>query len=180
MLHRVNISAIVLLSCLALPFCGSYLWLQGKVKEAKYNAHLYLEDGLTEEETIVLTFAIVDSETILEWEHSREFKYKGNMYDVIETEFHDDSISYHCYLDHKESKAKKALSQLTSKWAKGEPQRDNQQQRIADFFKWVYCIEPDQRAGLDATERDANLSVYTTLWYDDLPFDPIDPPPKFS
>ena len=180
MLSRVHISAIVLLSCLVLPFCGSYLWLQGKVKEARDNAIAHLQDGLPEEETIILTFSISDTETVLEWEHSREFRYNGNMYDVVHTAYHGDSISYQCYLDYKESKLKRAISQLAPKWAQGEPQRDNQQQRIADFFKLVYCIDRDQQTGFDTSVSDTSFFGYASFWYDDLAYDPIVPPPKLS
>lgn len=178
MKNRINSVGILLLFCLVLPFCGSYFWLQGKVKEARDNASAHLQGELPEEETITLTFAIADIETFLEWEHSREFRYNGNMYDVVHTAYHGDSISYQCYLDHKESKLRKAISQLAPKWAQGEPQRDNQQQRIADFFKLVYCIDRDQLTGFDTRVTATNFFGYASFWYDDLAYDPIVPPPK--
>jgi hypothetical protein len=97
---------------------------------------------------------------------------------VIHTETLGDSVSYRCYLDHKESKLKNAIAQLAAKWANDELPRNNQQQRIADFFKLVYCLDQNQQTDFDARVRASNLSTYASLWYEILAYDPIVPPPK--
>ena len=65
-----------------------------------------------------------DQITKLKWEHSKEFKYNSNMYDIVHKEIKSDSIIYWCWLDNDEANLEKSLNILIAK-AIGEDQNTN-------------------------------------------------------
>ncbi len=76
--------------------------------EVKYKREIrkMIKSGIPEENLITFTFSknileeeIKDFKWIKDW----EFRYKGEMYDIIKTEYKGDSIVYHVFHDLKES-----------------------------------------------------------------------------
>lgn len=65
-----------------------------------------IAQGIDSDYKRVFTFSKEFSDTELEWEHSKEFEYKGEMYDVISKEEHGDSITYYCFWDTHETGVK--------------------------------------------------------------------------
>ncbi len=56
-----------------------------------------------------------DEITKLKWEHSKEFEYKSEMYDIVHKEIKSDSIVYWCWLDNEETQLEKSLNILIAK-----------------------------------------------------------------
>lgn len=71
--------------------------------------------GLDPEELVLLKFTSLEAQTKLRWEHSKEFEYRGQMYDVVSYETKGDSIFYRCWWDHKETQLNKRLKILVAK-----------------------------------------------------------------
>jgi hypothetical protein len=63
-------------------------------------------------ERLTLIISHPNNEHLLDWEHSREFEYQKQMYDVVYQEIKGDSIFYWCWADHKESALNRELSTL--------------------------------------------------------------------
>ena len=77
--------------------------------------HGLMEKDLPYESLTYLAFSLKDSQTQLEWEHSREFEFEGNMYDVMGQEICGDTIGYWCWLDHKENRINKSWTARVSR-----------------------------------------------------------------
>lgn len=95
--------------------------------------------GLDEDELITFTFSEEQVENDLEWEHSKEFMYKGNMYDIVTSQVIEGMYVYTCWLDQKETKLNKQLAHLFGqKWntEKGKYQDKTQLDHFVDslFF----------------------------------------------
>ncbi|TFV94361.1 hypothetical protein E4S40_10050 [Algoriphagus kandeliae] len=58
-----------------------------------------------------LVFTQEESQTLLDWEHEREFEYQGEMYDVLEIKEKGDQIEYLVWHDQEESELKKRESE---------------------------------------------------------------------
>jgi len=71
--------------------------------------------GLDPEELVLLKFTSLESRTKLRWEHSKEFEFRGQMYDVVSSETKGDSIFYRCWWDHKETQLNQRLKILVAK-----------------------------------------------------------------
>ena len=81
-----SIYSLLLVFSLALPFCGVYLWFQGQIYLSQEDGRSHTVDGVEWEQLVVFTFSISDSDQYLEWEHSHEFAYEDEMYDIIKFE----------------------------------------------------------------------------------------------
>ena len=105
---------------------------------AKDAAALKIKKAIPTEDQMVWKFSIADSKSKLEWEHSREFEYKGEMYDVIRSEQRGDTMWYWCYWDRKETKLKKQLNILALNLLGPGATHRNHGQQIHEFFKAFY------------------------------------------
>lgn len=91
--------AILMLVVLLLPAVVTIGVYRHRRSEWKHAVKEMIAQGVDTEYKKVFTFSKDFSENELEWEHSKEFEYKGEMYDVIRKEEHGDSITYYCFWD---------------------------------------------------------------------------------
>ena len=68
--------------------------------------------GIDQNELVLLKFSKEEAETKLRWEHSKEFEYDGQMYDIVSKEIKGDSIYYRCWWDYEEPALNRKLQQL--------------------------------------------------------------------
>ncbi len=66
------------------------------------------------EEQKLLTFHLndLDNNPDLQFIHSKEFRFQGEMYDIISKKKHGDSITYHCYHDVRETRLIAAVENI--------------------------------------------------------------------
>lgn len=94
--------------------------------------------GIDKKELAQLKFSKATAKKELIWEHSKEFEYRGNMYDVIETEFNGDSIIYWCWWDNEETILNRQLSNLVLKALGSNPQNKENEKQLTEFFKTLF------------------------------------------
>lgn len=109
-----KIFAIGFLLVLLLPAIATYYVYQ--YREAKWEQEVkeHIAQGIDLSQLRVFTFSEEDSKTELNWEHSKEFEYKGEMYDIVRSETKGDSITYFCFWDKTEKGLKKQYRHLFS------------------------------------------------------------------
>lgn len=93
-----------------------------------------------DESSLLVSFAILrkDSARLFHWEHSREFAYQGQMYDVLERRVDGDSLHLRCYWDQAESSFKRQAGKLQQQPM--APVSDTQQ---VGLLCWVRpCLVP--------------------------------------
>ncbi|MCF8298985.1 MAG: hypothetical protein K9J13_15660 [Saprospiraceae bacterium] len=134
-----RIIAILFLFLLIAPALIVFSWLNHKKSVVKHQVKLMIIDGIDKEELTLLKFTKQESETELEWEHSMEFEYKQQMYDIVETEVVNDTIYYWCWLDNRETKLNKQLAKLLINALNADPQRKEKQEYLVSYFKSLYC-----------------------------------------
>ncbi len=94
--------------------------------------------GIDKNELVHLKFTRVETETLLNWHHSKEFEYLGQMYDIVETKELGDSIYYWCWWDKAETALNRQLEQLAEAANGNNPKNTQQQQRLLDFQKTLF------------------------------------------
>jgi len=97
---------------------------------------------LDKAELVLLKFSKDQALSELIWEHSKEFEYHNQMYDVVETETLGDSIFYWCWWDHEETKLNKELSAWVLKTLGKDPQNKENRNELIDFYKQLFYVEP--------------------------------------
>lgn len=63
---------------------------------------------------VLLKFTFNETQSLLKWEHSKEFEFNGIMYDIIRSESKNDSIFYWCWEDSEETELNKTVIRLTN------------------------------------------------------------------
>ncbi len=94
--------------------------------------------GIDINELVLLKFTEAESQSQLRWEHSMEFEYKGQMYDIVKKEIKGDISYYWCWLDHEETKLNRQLDSLVAQVLWNNPQRQEKQNKLIEFFKKLY------------------------------------------
>ncbi len=175
-----NIYSLVLICSLVLPSCITAIWFQGQIYLARESAKSHIMQGNEKKVSITLKFSIADAGNLLEWEHEKEFEYKGEMYDVIALEYFSDSIAYQCYHDKKETVLKNDFEDFISDFLIKQQPTEQQRQHKIDFFKTLYFID-DQVSSIQAidSKRKHAMNHYLIMNYDFV-FGPPAPPPRSS
>jgi hypothetical protein len=142
-------------------------------KEVKWN----MIAGIDKEELVLLKFTEEEKQTVLNWKHSREFEYRGEMYDIVTTERLGDTTYYWLWWDHEETKLNKQLSGLVAFALGHHPDHQEKQQRLNDFFKSLYFNDIIVINKTDIFQKKAT-NFADKLFYKSYLFQPPAPPPK--
>lgn len=168
-----------MLFCLVAPIIGTYCWLQYKIAIVKKVIEWRILEGIDKGELVLLKFTKAASQTELRWEHSGEFEYKGQMYDIIETEIKGDTIYYWCWWDIEETKLKKQLTELAIHTIDYVGQNTAHQKRLINFYKSLFHPATVKwKFLLSSSKRKANFQY--SFHYSSLSFPPPIPPPKLG
>ena len=168
-----------LLLCLTAPFLGTYAWLQIEKRKVKKEIKWRIIDGMDKSELALLKFTKEKSESKLRWEHSREFEYDGQMYDVVESRSTGDTTYYYCWWDNEETILNLQLSELVAKAMGKNPLNKEKQERLSNFLKNLYCqVKPDNNSFQDTANGFFALQIQ--LDYSSICFSPPTPPPEIA
>lgn len=114
------------------------IFLQVEKVMIRESVHQSLVNELELEKEISMTFSN-DEAKDLEWEHSKEFELKGEMYDVVRSKKMRDSITYFVYHDVKETVLNRKIDQLLANELDSNPDRKERKQTINDWSKNLFC-----------------------------------------
>ncbi len=172
-----KIAGIFLSLCLVLPISATFLFLHLQMKQVKREVKCKMIAGIDKKELVLLKFSESESQTSLNWKHSKEFEYKGEMYDVVEKKIHGDSIFYWCWWDHEETKLNKKLKSLVADSLGQNPQRKDKQEKLADFFKKLFYEYQQSNFNTNLTLEQAKFSCTEKLnsFY---PYPSVPPPQR--
>jgi hypothetical protein len=109
------------------------------------------------------------------WIHSREFKYNGDMYDIVKKGEDDKQLFLHCINDTKEMEMKEEFEKRVHKNSLEDKQRP-----ITNNFNLVSLSEPvlsEQTA--NALVCESAFNYWWTDSYKSLRSDIPSPPPRF-
>lgn len=132
--------------------------------------------GIDKSELVLIKVKNSEIETELEWEHSKEFEYKGEMYDVVSREIIGDTTSFWCWWDYDETSLNKQLSLSLSKALGNDTKSKNTSNRLQTFFKSIYFV---QKLNIDYNQIN-EITHYTkhTTTYLSISSSPPTPPPE--
>ena len=133
------------------------------------------------DELVLLKFSKEDIKTKLRWEHSKEFEYDGEMYDIVDTEIKGDSIFYRCWWDYEETALNKKLKKLVaSAFDKDQTNRDSQNDLYTYFRSFFFSELVEWKAiPIENIESVYRTSLHKEI-FKSLRLAPPTPPPKLS
>jgi len=174
-LHKTTL-AIGLLLSLSLPVLGGYAWLLYQKAAVRKGVEVEKKRGFAAEELVLLRFSRAEQAALLHWEHSTEFEYLGQMYDVIRSEAHPDSMYYWCYWDQEETRINQQLAKLQQGHRTDMPRQQQQEERLQYFFKSL-CL-PSQLRIVPPQPDQKQLVFYLLAHPKAVFFQPPTPPPR--
>jgi len=95
--------------------------------------------SLDKSELVLIKLSKAEAKTELDWEHSKEFEYKGEMYDIVQVEKTYDSIKYWCWWDHEETALNKKLTKLVNEILGNDKEKNEQESQLISFYKSLFC-----------------------------------------
>lgn len=132
---------ISFLSFLILPIVLVLSFFYYQKYTVKQNIKHQLVSKISKNELLHLKFSVIDSQTKLFWEHSKEFEFNGEMYDVVKQENHGDSISYYCILDNEETALNQEINKLVFLFLNQNNQEKESKNKLKEFYKNLYLSQ---------------------------------------
>lgn len=114
---KVRLFSLFLLFAFTVPSVIYYFYLKIESNYIKDEVRSMINQELCEKSLVVLGFRRGEITSLLKWEHSKEFEFKGTMYDVVWNKLSGDSIFYCCYFDLKETFNKHKLNDYFKSFA---------------------------------------------------------------
>lgn len=103
---------LIITTFIIAPFLSLFFCLQIQKQVTKREVKWKLINSVHEDELVLLKFSNSEIYTKLNWEHSREFEYNNEMYDIVKTTTTHDSTFYWCWWDNEETLLNKKLDTL--------------------------------------------------------------------
>ena len=174
-----SIINILLLFCLVAPVTTTLIFLKYQKRLVRKEIKRKIIAGIDKEELVLLKFTEDDMQCQLKWEHSKEFEFKGEMYDVVESQTLGDTTFFWCWWDYKETRLNKQLSNLlTTAWG-NNPVNKEQHKRLISFFKLLYYAETQDET-LEPCGNQIDLSFCQQILLSTVYYSPPAPPPEIG
>lgn len=164
--------------CFVTPFVGTYSWLSYKKGLIKKEVKKQLITGIDADCLVKLGFRLEEVNSKVRWEHSKEFEFQGQMFDIVTKEVSSDSIYYFCWADHEETFLNKKLYKLASDNFSNDKESKHRQKRLADFsFNLFPPSSIDNH--IDQFSKES-LIKFEKITYFSIDKTPLVPPPQIT
>ena len=143
----------------------------------KYLGMKQVEKPSKEEMIEILVFNkkdILNNRINFRWIHSREFKYNGDMYDIVEKNETDDKLIVYCINDTKEKKLEEEFEKRVRKNSSEDKNRSN-----VSSTSFKFLSEPAQTEELKLSlEFRIEFFCFDVNFYKSILADTPSPPPR--
>ena len=158
-----------------------FVYLQVEKAGLKREIKWKMIGGLDQNELVLLKFSKEETKEKLQWEHSKEFEYNGQMYDVVSKEIRGDTIYYRCWWDHEETALNKKLKKLVAGAFDQDEDQQQTHKRLNNFLQSFFISEAFQWRG--KLVEISEVSLHSNLprhWFCSRCLPPPTPPPQFG
>lgn len=171
-----KIVAILLLFSLFLPFLGTISLFNIQKYQAKKELKRKLITGLEDSALVLLVFTKKEKESLY-WEHEKEFKYQGFMYDIVKQKVEGTRYFYWCWKDHKETLLYKKLEKLVALALGDDPLQKQNQLQLKWFHNLLFFKSETPYSFTVFTEEKNHKKFNYSNNYTSLQIIPTKPPP---
>jgi hypothetical protein len=153
--------------------------LQYQKKQVKREVKHRMMESIDKSALVFLRFNKQNIDLQVRWEHSKEFEFKGQMYDIVYTEDEGDYISYWCWHDADETSLNQKLADLVQQQLNADSQQDNRQHKRIDLAKLLYFGQSSPiHFQLFASQLTTSFHYFNH--YHHFIFPPNSPPPQIG
>lgn len=133
-----QILSIALLLTLMLPIAGTLGWMGLQKWQVKKEVKQRMLAGIDRQELVQIRLPLAEANTLLEWEDDAEFRFQGEMYDVVDAYREGDHMVYWCWPDREETLLYRQLEDLTARALRNDPLRDKSRGQVISFMKTLF------------------------------------------
>lgn len=135
--------------------------------------------GIRKSDLVLLIFSTEETRTLLRWEHSREFEYNRQMYDIVETESLGDTVYYWCWWDQEETKLNEQLRELAAQALGETPNFGDDRGSLVSAMR-SFCCTALFYWKPSAPESSLNRFLPYSDLYSSIDIRPPTPPPRLG
>lgn len=163
------------------PVVTIYAFLQFEKSAIRREIKWKMIASMDNEELVLLKFTKEETETKLRWEHSKEFEYDGQMYDIVSKEIKGDSIFYRCWWDHEETELNKKLKKMVAIAFDQDEENRETQEIFYSYLSSFFCTDVfDWKAKPSQNSEVVYQDVIHLGIFNAIRLSPPTPPPKAS
>ena len=171
---KIRLTGIFLIFALILPFAGTFMVHKIQKKQIKRTIKRKIIAGIDKSELVLLKFTDKEKQTQLCWEHSKEFEYQGQMYDITDSQTIGDTTYYWCWWDYEETNLNKQLNKKLAESLEGNPLNQQRQIKLYNFLNslfWdqVEILIPENLSFLSKTVFSFTQKHYSKLLFSKPP-----------
>lgn len=174
-----RLAVILLIFVLIAPSAVTYLWLRHQKEMVRKQVKHQMIEGIDHEDLVYLKFAKSELNSEVRWEHSKEFEYREQMYDIVERIETKDSVAFWCWWDYEETRLNRELKKLAQDAFRQNPQKNDRQSRLFSFLKCLYYDPPFQWSATDQFTK-TNRDFFWINNFISISIPPASPPPRLS
>ena len=100
---------------LADPIVGVSTWIYVRKGAVRREVRRHILSRPDPTGLVLLGFSKPEAESLLRWEHSLEFEFDGQMYDIVESWTEGDRVYYRCWWDRAETRLNRILREVTAR-----------------------------------------------------------------
>jgi hypothetical protein len=168
--------SILLISSLIGPYLGISLYLKHEKRMLKREIKHRIIEGIDRSELVELSFTPEEKKQ-LRWEHSKEFEYNGEMYDVVESKSENGKITYWCWWDNEETKLNRRLNNLLAR-ALHDTEPSNSTKNAQFWLNLVFLVpEISLKKNLEINMPQNKIS-YSDKYFSEITISGDSPPPE--
>jgi hypothetical protein len=171
--------AIALFLSMLFQAAGHFFVFKILQHEIRHEIKQQIKAGVPEAELVLLKISKdleVKNSAVFQRLHEREFRYDGNMYDIVRQEAHGDTTWYYCLADEKETQLFANLDELVKQDMAGNPQHRKQIDELLRLCNALYFSHKIDDFFIFSNERKAATFFFFSLKTWDFP--PSTPPPE--
>lgn len=133
------IGIIILLMALVNPMYYAYVGYHVELKKIKKEVKHQLISNTLKDDLVAFRFNM-ESESFksLHWKHSREFQYKGKMFDIVEADTLKGYVNYLCFPDKQETALNEEFNDLLNERYASDRPSNNKQKLLSNFVKSLF------------------------------------------
>jgi ribonuclease HI len=165
---------------LVVPIGTSYFSLRHEQKVVRKEVKRMIIAGLDKKQLVLIKLTSAEKKDQLRWKHSKEFEYKGQMYDIVEKEFKDSLTYYWCWWDHEETSLNKKLNQLAADAFNNSDRKQQQEKKLSSFYQSLYLNEVSTDVVWIDFEEEVEFQLSKGVFFPNPSNPPHSPPPKLS
>lgn len=171
--------SILMLFCLVVPIVTTIFVIHYQIGQVRKEVKQKIIAGIDKKELVFFKFSESEKSN-LEWEHSKEFEYKGEFYDVVGTETNGDTTYYWCWWDYDETELNQQYFEMVTLALGNHPEKNEHQSRLFDYLESLYFADNSSAHAFASFHNESKWSCFVVNFYESMQDTPPFPPPELS